>query len=41
MLYEVITTGDGSPDEAIGQLREQDLFPDVEAFILQLDFDFH
>jgi len=36
-----LQTGDGSPDEAIGQLRQQDLYPDVEAFILQFNYDFN
>lgn len=35
-----LQTGDGSPDEAIGQLRDQDLFPDVDALILQFNYDF-
>lgn len=30
--------GESSPDEAIGQLRQQDLFPDVDAVIFQLNY---
>lgn len=33
-------TGDGSPTEAIGELRNLDLFPTVEAFIFQVGYDF-
>ncbi|MCP4433453.1 MAG: DUF3570 domain-containing protein, partial [Gammaproteobacteria bacterium] len=31
-------TGESSPAEAIGQLIEQDLFPDVEALIVQFNY---
>jgi hypothetical protein len=33
-------TGDSSPSEAIGQLRDQDLYPDVTATIVQLSYSF-
>lgn len=36
----MVQTGDGSPGEAIGQLRNQDLFPDVEAWIAQISYTF-
>lgn len=33
-------TGDGSPAEAVGELRNLDLFPAVEAFIFQVGYSF-
>ncbi len=39
-LAYYLQTGDSSPDEAIGQLRQQDLFPDVEAYIVQLAYSY-
>ncbi len=33
-------SGDSSPDEAIGQLQQQDLFPGVEAVIIQTSYSF-
>ncbi len=33
-------SGDDSPDEAIGVLREQDLYPEVSAWILQANYSF-
>lgn len=33
-------SGDSSPDEAVGQLKNQDLFPDVEAIIMQVNYSF-
>ena len=33
-------TGDSSPSEAIGQLRDQDLYPDVTATIAQFSYSF-
>ncbi|MCP4981791.1 MAG: DUF3570 domain-containing protein [Gammaproteobacteria bacterium] len=35
-----LQTGESSPSEAIGQLRQQDLFPDVEAYIVQFSYSF-
>jgi len=32
--------GSGQPDEAFGQLDQQDLYPDVEAAIVQFDYSF-
>ncbi len=37
-LYQ--QTGDGSPSEAFGQLARQDLFPDIEATIVQFNYSF-
>lgn len=37
---QYVQTGDGSPSEAIGQLRNQDLYPDVEATIVQVNYSF-
>jgi hypothetical protein len=37
-LYE--QTGEGSPSEAFGQLAQQDLYPDVEATIVQFNYSF-
>lgn len=33
-------TGEGSPSEAFGQLDQQDLYPDVEATIVQVNYSF-
>ena len=33
-------TGESSPSEAVGQLRNQDLYPDVTATIVQLSYSF-
>ena len=35
-----LQAGDSSPDDAIGVQRDQDLFPDVDAIILQLNYSF-
>lgn len=35
-----LQSGESSPDEAFGQLEQQDLFPDVEAYILQFNYSF-
>ena len=37
-LYE--QTGDSSPSEAFGQLAQQDLYPDLEATIVQFNYSF-
>jgi hypothetical protein len=37
-LEYYLQTGESSPSEAIGQLSQQDLFPDVEAWILQFNY---
>lgn len=37
-LYE--QTGEGSPSEAFGQLAQQDLYPDVQATIVQFNYSF-
>ncbi len=34
-------TGESHPAEAFGSLREHDLFPTVDAFIVQVGFNFH
>jgi hypothetical protein len=39
-LEYYLQSGDGSPAEAVGQLRDQDLFPDVEAWIFQVNYAF-
>ncbi len=39
-LEYYLQSGDGSPPEAVGQLRNQDLFPDVEAWIFQVNYAF-
>ena len=39
-LEYYLQSGDGSPAEAVGQLRSQDLFPDVEAWIVQVNYAF-
>ena len=33
-------SGDSSPDEAFGQLVNQDLYPDVDAAIVQFSYSF-
>lgn len=35
-----LQSGESSPSEAIGQLTQQDLFPDVEAYIVQFNYSF-
>ena len=35
-----LQTGDSSPSDAIGVQRDQDLYPDVDAVILQLNYSF-
>jgi hypothetical protein len=39
-LEQYTQTGEGSPSEAIGQLRNQDLYPDVTATIAQFSYSF-
>lgn len=39
-LERYLQTGDSSPPEAFGQLEQQDLFPDVEAAIVQFSYSF-
>ena len=39
-LEQYEQTGESSPSEAIGQLRGQDLYPDVTATIVQLSYSF-
>ena len=39
-LEQYVQTGDGSPPEAVGQLRNQDLYPDVTAIIAQFSYSF-
>ena len=39
-LEQYTQTGEGSPNEAVGQLRQQDLYPDVTATIAQLTYSF-
>jgi hypothetical protein len=39
-LEQYTQTGDGSPAQAIGQLRNQDLYPDVTATIAQFSYSF-
>jgi hypothetical protein len=39
-LEQYVQTGESSPSEAIGQLRDQDLYPDVTATIVQLSYSF-
>ena len=39
-LERYLQTGDSSPPEAFGQLTDQDLFPDVEAAIVQFSYSF-
>ncbi|MDC1286885.1 DUF3570 domain-containing protein [Gammaproteobacteria bacterium] len=39
-LEQYVQTGESSPSEAIGQLRNQDLYPDVTAIIAQFNYSF-
>ncbi len=39
-LEQYVQTGESSPSEAIGQLRGQDLYPDVTATIVQFSYSF-
>jgi hypothetical protein len=39
-LERYLQSGESSPDVAIGQLRQQDLFPDVEALIVQFNYSY-
>jgi hypothetical protein len=39
-LEQYVQTGDNSPSEAVGQLRNQDLYPDVTATIAQFSYSF-
>ncbi|MDH3389045.1 MAG: DUF3570 domain-containing protein, partial [Gammaproteobacteria bacterium] len=39
-LEQYLQSGDGAPDVAFGQLTQQDLYPDVEALIVQLNYSF-
>ena len=39
-LEQYVQTGEGSPSEAVGQLRDQDLYPDVTATIVQFSYSF-
>jgi hypothetical protein len=39
-LEQYVQTGDESPSEAFGQLAQQDLYPDVEATIVQFNYSF-
>jgi hypothetical protein len=39
-LERYLQTGESSPSEAFGQLTRQDLYPDVEATILQFNYSF-
>jgi hypothetical protein len=39
-LEQYVQTGEGSPSEAFGQLAQQDLYPDVEATIVQFNYSF-
>ena len=39
-IEQYVQTGDGSPAEAFGQLQNQDLYPDVEATIFQVNYSF-
>ena len=39
-LEQYVQTGESSPSEAIGQLRNQDLYPDVTATIAQFSYSF-
>ncbi len=39
-LEQYVQTGDESPSEAFGQLAQQDLYPDVEASIVQFNYSF-
>ncbi len=39
-LEQYVQTGDESPSEAFGQLAQQDLYPDVEATLVQFNYSF-
>jgi hypothetical protein len=39
-LEQYVQSGDSSPSEAIGQLAQQDLYPDVEATLVQFNYSF-
>jgi hypothetical protein len=39
-VEQYVQSGDGSPSEAFGQLTGQDLYPDVEATIVQFNYSF-
>lgn len=39
-LEQYVQSGDSNPDEAIGQLQNQDLYPDVETTIVQVNYSF-
>jgi hypothetical protein len=39
-LEQYVQTGDSSPSEAVGQLQNQDLYPDVTATIAQFSYSF-
>ena len=39
-LEYYLQTGESSPSEAVGQLTQQDLFPDVDAVIVQFNYSF-
>jgi hypothetical protein len=39
-IEQYVQSGDGSPNEAIGQLKNQDLFPHLEATIIQVNYSF-
>ena len=39
-LEQYVQTGDESPSEAFGQLAQQDLYPDVEATMVQFNYSF-
>ncbi len=39
-IEQYVQTGDESPAEAFGQLAQQNLYPDVEASIVQFNYSF-
>ena len=39
-LERYLQTGESSPSEAFGQLTQQDLYPDLEATIVQFNYSF-
>jgi hypothetical protein len=39
-LEQYVQSGDSSPSEAFGQLAQQDLYPDVEATMVQFNYSF-
>lgn len=39
-LEQYVQSGDSSPSEAFGQLTQQDLYPDVEATMVQFNYSF-